>query len=188
MRSITAVVSAADSHSSLGTAGLLATVISGAFLAAMLTAAINVWATRRGTREVERARQRDSFADAFRTYTKYKEFPYAIRRRNGSDLANERTRLSEDLRAVQAELSYHRTWACTESASVGDAYATMIAAARAVAGTAMKQAWLAPPCDADSEMTIPREVIDLSSLELHETAYLAAVTQHLTKLTPWWAR
>jgi hypothetical protein len=37
-------------------------------------------------------------------------------------------------------------------------------------------------------MNIPREVIDLGELATAEAEYLQAVRQHLSSLTPWWAR
>jgi hypothetical protein len=67
----------------------------------MLAGAVNVWMARRRSREEERARIRNTFAAAFETYTAYKEFPYAIRRRRPDEPEGERLRLSEALRAVQ---------------------------------------------------------------------------------------
>lgn len=75
-------------------AGLIGAIISGAFLAAMLAGAVNVWMARRRSREEERARIRNTFAAAFEAYTAYKEFPYAIRRRRPDDPEAERIRLS----------------------------------------------------------------------------------------------
>lgn len=54
---------------------LVAAVLSGAFLAALVTAAINIWLTRRKSREEERNRVRTSFADAFAAYTLTKNSP-----------------------------------------------------------------------------------------------------------------
>lgn len=87
-------------------AGLAGAIISGAFLAAMVAGAINVWMARRRSREEERARIRSTFAAAFEAYTAYKEFPYAIRCRRADDPDGERIRLSEVLRAIQERLSY----------------------------------------------------------------------------------
>jgi hypothetical protein len=174
--------------SGTGSAGLVGAIISGAFLAAMLAAAVNIWMARRRSREDERARVRDTFAAAFEAYTAYKEFPYAIRRRRADTPEAERIRLSEALRAVQEKLSYYVAWTEGESVAVGEKYAKLIAEARRVAGRAMHDAWNDPPRATDVEMNIPPEVIDLSQLKAPETEYMQAVRQHLSNLTPWWAR
>lgn len=169
-------------------AGLIGAIISGAFLAAMLAGAVNVWMARRRSREEERARIRNTFAAAFEAYTAYKEFPYAIRRRRPDDPEAERIRLSEALRAVQEKLSYYLAWTQAESAEVGQQYDRLVAEARRVAGGAMHAAWNDPPRASDPEMNIPPEVVDLRQLEAAEAQYMQAVRDHLASLTPWWAR
>jgi len=62
---------------------LLAAVISGAVLAAIITALINIVLARRKSREEERARLRQAFAEALRAQASYKEFAYAIRLPSG---------------------------------------------------------------------------------------------------------
>jgi acetylornithine deacetylase/succinyl-diaminopimelate desuccinylase-like protein len=145
-------------------AGLIGAIISGAFLAAMLAGAVNVWMARRRSREEERARIRNTFAAAFEAYTAYKEFPYAIRRRRPNDPEAERIRLSEALRAVQEKLSYYLAWTQAESVEVGQQYGRLVAEARRVAGGAMHAAWNDPPRASDPEMNIPPEVVDLRQL------------------------
>jgi hypothetical protein len=172
----------------VSSAGLVGAIISGAFLAAMLAGVVNVWIARRRSREEERARVRNTFAAAFEAYTAYKEFPYAIRRRRADDPDGERSRLSEALRAVQEKLSYYLAWTAAESADVGEEYAKLVAEARRVAGSAMHDAWNDPPRATDPEMNIPPDIVDLSQLAPAEDAYMQAVRQHLSSLTPWWVR
>jgi multidrug efflux pump subunit AcrB len=171
---------------------LVAAVLSGAFLAALVTAAINIWLTRRKSREEERNRVRtsfaDAFADAFAAYSAYKEFPYAIRRRRADTPGEERIRLSEALREIQANLAYHLAWTAAESETVGNAYANLVQHVRRTAGSAMHEAWKSPPADSDDTMNIPPTVVDLSSLAPHEAAYMEVVREHLRRLAPWWAR
>jgi hypothetical protein len=166
---------------------LVTAVLSGAFLAALITTAINIWLARRKSREDERNRLRTSFADAFAAYSAYKEFPYAIRRRRADTPGEERIRLSEALREIQANLAYHLAWTATESEHVGQAYAMLIHQVRRTAGAAMHDAWNAPPTDTDDAMNIPPDVIDLSSLTPHENAYIDTVRTHLQRLVPWWS-
>ena len=167
---------------------LVTAILSGAFLAALVTASINIWLARRTSREEERNRVRTAFAEAFAAYSAYKEFPYAIRRRRADAPGNERVRLSEELRKIQADLAYHLAWTATESKVVGHAYAELVQEMRATAGTAMHEAWAAGPTDADDAMNIPLSVIDLRSLASHEHAYMDTVQGHLRRLAPWWAR
>lgn len=169
--------------------GILVTaILSGTFLAALITAAFNLWLARRKSREEERNRLRNSFAEAFAAYGAYKEFPYAIRRRRADVPAEERTRLSEALREIQASLAYHLAWTAAESETVGQTYTNLVHQVRKTAGAAMHEAWKAPPTDSDDTMNIPPSIINLSSLAPHEAAYMDAVRAHLTKLAPWWAR
>jgi metal-dependent amidase/aminoacylase/carboxypeptidase family protein len=169
--------------------GILVTaILSGAFLAALVTASINIWLARRASREEERNRVRTAFAEAFAAYSTYKEFPYAIRRRRADVPGEERGRLSEELRKIQADLAYHLAWTAAESKAVGEAYANLVQEMRAIAGAAMHEAWKAEPTNADNEMNIPVSVIDLRSLAPHEHAYMDAAEAHLRRLAPWWAR
>lgn len=178
----------ATSPSTGGTSVLVTAVLSGAFLAALVTAAINLWLARRKTREEERNRIRTAFAEAFAAYTAYKEFPYAIRRRRADTPGEERIRLSEALREIQASLAYHLAWTAAESEQVGRAYAKLVEQVRRTAGTAMHEAWNAPANDSDGAMNIPPTLVDLSELTTHETVYIDAVRTHLRRLAPWWAR
>ncbi|MFD8814010.1 hypothetical protein ACFV23_21560 [Streptomyces sp. NPDC059627] len=164
----------------------MSAVLSGAFLAAMLTATINIWLARRKSREEELNRLRTAFAEAFAAHSACKEMPYAIRRRRSDAPAEERVRLSEALRDIQAHVSYHLAWTKIESQSVGAAYAELIQELRRTAGAAMHDAWEAPPIETDIGVNIPPTVIDLSALQPLETAYIDAVRTHLRGLAPWW--
>ncbi|MET8935126.1 hypothetical protein ABZX42_40150 [Streptomyces sp. NPDC004611] len=161
-------------------------VVSGAFLAAALTAAINIWLARRKSREEEISRLRTAFAEAFAAHSAYKEMPYAIRRRRFDAAAEERVRLSETLREIQGNLSYHLAWTKIESEAVGRAYADLVQELRKTAGSAMHAAWEASPIQSDTAMNIPPAQIDLSTLQTLEAAYIAAVREHLHTLKkPW---
>lgn len=177
-----------QSHASTDVAGIVvAAVLSGAFLAALTAAGINIWLARRKSREEERNRLRIAFAQAFAAYTAYKEFPYAIRRRRADVPDEERVRLSEALREIQSDLAYHIAWTAAESETVGRAYGNLVRQLRATAGDAMHQAWAADPISTDTAMNIPSALVDLSALTPYESAYMTAVRDHLRRLSPWWA-
>jgi hypothetical protein len=172
--------SAGDTTASPGL--LTGALLSGAVLAALVGAVVNTALARRKSLEEERARVRGTFAEAFEAVTAYKEFPYAIRRRRDDKPAEERVRLSEAMREVQSRLSYYLAWTKAESDSVGDSYEDLIKNLKIVAGTACRDAWLAPAAHDDADMNIPPIVVDLSGLKTYEDAYIAATQAHLAGL------
>ncbi len=159
-------------------------ILTSSVVAALVTFFQNRWLENRRSREAERARLRQSFAEAFAAYADYKEFPYAIRRRRGDQEREERTRLSAELSAIQSRLSYYRAWTQFESRAVGNAYANLLEEMRKVAGAAMSEAWKQPPVQDDQEMNIPVEAVDLRGLGPEEDKYIQAVTARLDELTP----
>jgi gas vesicle protein len=165
-----------------GSGLLISAFLSGAVIAAVVGATVNVGLAPRKSLEEERARQRIAFAEAFEVVTRYKEFPYAIRRRRADEAAEERVRLSEGLREVQARLSYYIVWIEAESEVVGQSYETLVAQLRATAGRACHDAWLAPPAEQDADMNSAPGLIDLSDLRQYELAYIATVQQHLKQM------
>jgi hypothetical protein len=154
-------------------------VISSAVIAALLTAAFNSALARRKSLEEERARLRSAFAEAFEVVVRYKEMPYAIRRRRRDEPGAERVRLSEEMRNIQTKLSYYQVWIAGESAVVGEAYANLVGELRRVAGKACHGAWKADAVWDDKEMNIGSDVVDLSALPAFERAFIGAVQQHL---------
>jgi hypothetical protein len=167
---------------------LVTALLSGAVIAAVIAAVINVWLARRKTREEERARVRSTLAEAYQAYAEYKEFPYAIRRRRGDVPAEERVRLSEALRQVQARISYYEAWTLAEHAPTGIAYQTLVAEGRKVAGGAMRDAWKAPGLDNDAGMSIGPEVVNLSALAPYETAFMKVAAAHVEAMGLTWSQ
>ena len=104
---VQSAVSSVDS----GTGGGLGLLLPASVLAALLTGTINLALARRRSREEERARVRNTCAEAFKAYSEYREFPNAIIRRDTDRPGEERQRLLEGLRQLQARLSFYQTWA-----------------------------------------------------------------------------
>jgi hypothetical protein len=75
-----------------------------------------------------------------------------------------------------------------ESSVVGQAYAELVRHARSTAGAAIREAWKVPPITDDAAMNIAPGDVDLANLKVSEDAYTAAVSAHLTKLSPWWSK
>jgi hypothetical protein len=157
---------------------ILGLLLSGAFVAALVNIALN----RRKSLEDERARVRTTCAEAFQTVAEYKEFPYAIRRRNKDVPAGERVRLSEELRRIQARLSYYTAWMRAEDPRLAAAYDDLVTNLRRLAGTACSDAWLAEAVDADADMNVAASLVDLAGLTPFEDAFIAAVKTHLDGL------
>ena len=181
-------VAAASSSPSVGWVALTS-VLSASVIAAATSALVNGILARRKSREEECSRIRTVFAEALEAVAAYKEFPYAIRRRDGTEPGKERVRLSEELRHVQSRLTYYTTWIHAESETVGKAYDDLISTLRRVAGGACREAWLAEPITADAQMNIGPDLVDLSSLKPLETAYAAEAEKYLAGyVRPWWKR
>src|SRR4051795_12835057 len=89
-----------------GMAGVSGLLLSASIIAALLTGTINLTLARRRSREEERARVRNTCAEAFKAYSEYREFPNAIIRRDTDRPGEERQRLLEGLRQLQARLSF----------------------------------------------------------------------------------
>jgi hypothetical protein len=159
-------------------------VLPAAVVAAGVAGTVNVWLARSKGRDEERARVRTLLAEAFQAYSDYKEFPYAVRRRDADRPGEERVRLSEQMREVQSRLSYFLSWTALESAPVGAAYATMVGRLRAVAGDSIREAWNSPAITRDEDMNLPASIVDLSSLADVERKFHDAVGAHLHRLTP----
>jgi hypothetical protein len=159
-------------------------VLPAAVIAAGVAGTVNIWLARSKARDEERARVRTLLAEAYQAYSDYKEFPYAVRRRDADRPGEERVRLSEQMREVQSRLSFFLSWTALESAPVGAAYATMVGRLRAVAGDSIREAWTSPAITTDADMNLPASIVDLSSLADVEGEFHVAVGAHLRRLTP----
>ncbi len=131
-----------------------------------------------------RSRRRELYAEALTACMEYKEFPYVIYRRNGKQLHEERTRISEALRDVQKKIAYHQAWLKTESGDIATAYDNLVQTLRLIAGEEMKSRWKSAPIKRDSEMTVAPK-FEWSKIEAKEQEYLITVRRHLA---PVWKR
>ena len=158
---------------------IVVAALSGAS-ASMLTLVYN-------SAQEQRDRHREHFSRALQTVSQYEEFPYVVRRRRASDPEGERIRISTELRAVQAELSYHCTWLMTESPQVGAAYDALIGDLRCIVGSLVHEAWLGSPVDDDAGMNIADIGPEIEKLRPLKEQYLLEVGDHLS-LWPRWLR
>lgn len=144
-----------------------------AVVAAALSAATFLVAGRRARLD----RQRQIFGEAFAAIIRYREYPLIVRRRNASDEANERVRISGDLSSLQAELNTLKARLRIEDQRVGAVFGDLVDATRRVAGPYIREAWNEAAVEADSEMqALP---IDLTPLITHDDYFLRTVRDHL---------
>jgi hypothetical protein len=123
-----------------------------------------------------RERRRELFAGGWAAVQSYKEMAFAIRRRSSNDPAAERVRLSEALREIQHDISFHEAMIGRDpSDAVACMYSELVKKTRTVAGGIIKRSWDEPPIDTDSEMHAPEIASELQALRPYEDAYLDGV-------------
>lgn len=159
--------------------------LTAALLAAVITAVVTLVLARRKHLEEERARVAVVFAEATKAVAAYLEMPYAIRRRNHKEPAEERVRLSQEMSKVQADLSFYLAWTAAESTEVGQRYEELVTKLRQVAGSACHDAWLAAAPTRDAEMNIPPSVVDLSAVRPYQKSFTTAAQAHLDQYLSW---
>jgi hypothetical protein len=177
----------AASTSVTGMAGISGLLLSASIIAALITGTINLTLARRRSREEERARVRNTFAEAFKAYSEYREFPNAIARRDLARSADERQRLFEALRQLDARLAFYRTWALLEAPAVGAVYEALLEEARAITDKAMRAAWTQPVDADDVDQNLDPRLLDPAALSSFEDAFRTAVAAHLRRLAPRWS-
>jgi hypothetical protein len=170
-----------------GMAGVSGLLLSASIIAALITGTINLTLARRRSREEERARVRNTFAEAFKAYSEYREFPNAIARRDAARSADERQRLFEALRQLDARLAFYRTWALLEAPAVGARYEALLEEARVITDKAMRAAWTQPVDADDVDQNLDPRLLDPAALTVSEDAFREAMALHLRKLAPHWS-
>jgi hypothetical protein len=127
-------------------------------------------------RRTDRNRRRELYAGGWSAVQAYKEAAFAIRRRNANDRAAERVRLSESMREIQRDLSYHEALIGREqSGDVAVAYRELVAKTREVAGGIVKRSWDEEPIASDNEMHAPAIASELQALAPYEVEFMDAV-------------
>ncbi|HYG96675.1 MAG TPA: hypothetical protein VD741_06150 [Solirubrobacterales bacterium] len=128
-----------------------------------------------------RERRRELFAGGWAAVQSYKEMAFAIRRRSSADPPGERVRLSEELREIQRDISFHEAMIGRDlSDDVASAYRELVRKTREVAGGIIKRSWDEPPIKSDSEMHAPEIAAELQALRAPEDAYLDEVAAAMT--------
>lgn len=151
-------------------------ILESALVAALVAAAISLATLWWNSRQARLDRQRQLFAEAFAAVAEYREFPFIVRRRDSTGA--DRSAIHRDLSTVQASLHRYEATLRVEAPIIAAVYSKLVLETRQVAGTEISKAWDLPAPKDDRGMHV-RDV-DLSSLEPFETAYLEAVSRHLS--------
>lgn len=159
------------------TAPVLIPLIAAAVTAT--AALVGVWIN--GVRQ-ERRRRRELYARALAVTFDYREFAYAVRRRQAAMPVEERVRLSDALRAVQRDVDQHRALLSLErSNQVAERYEALVLKTREVAGEYMRESWASGGgVDSDPEMNVPD--LDMGPIDSAVERFKDAVRQDLA----WW--
>jgi hypothetical protein len=129
-------------------------------------------------RRAERERLRTLYAAGWSAVQAYKEMAFAVRRRNIEDRAAERVRLSEAIRQIQSDLSFHQALIGRErSHSVATDYNALVAETRLIAGGIIRRSWNGDPITSDNQMHSPEIAAELQVLKPFEDGYLSAVAE-----------
>jgi hypothetical protein len=138
---------------------------------------IKLWWDARSAR---RDRLRALYAGGWAVVQSYKEMAFAIRRRNIDDRPGERVRLSEAMREIQKDLSYHEALIGRErSGRVATEYRNLVAKTREIAGGVIRRSWNEEPITDDSQMHSPEIANELQALKPFEDGYMDAVADDL---------
>lgn len=167
---LSAVAAASDSGSGEGLKVVIPLIAAAiALLGVLATLIVNGY-------RANRERRRELFAGGWAAVQSYKEMAFAIRRRDATDPARERVRLSEALRDIQHDISFHEAMIGRDSAGdVAAAYIQLVKKTREIAGGIIKRSWNQPPIASDAEMHAPEIAGELQELRPFEDAYLDAV-------------
>lgn len=149
-------------------------------IASVLVAAAAIWVN--GYR-ADRIRRRGLYAEAWSAIVRYKEFAFAVRRRDSEHPGAERVRLTTAMSDVQADIAKYQAWISNErSAEVAKRFDEVVATTRRVAGGIVRDSWNKPPIERDSEVHAPEIADALRELESGERTFLASVAKDLA----WW--
>ncbi len=150
---------------------------SALLLAALISAAVSIVGYWQNARAKRLDRQRQLFAEAFRSVMEYREFVYKVRRRPPNA---DRNQITDALSEVQARLNLHMTTLEIEAPFVAEHFVTLVNETRRVVGPQISSAWEQSPPASDANMQI--QDIDMSELEPFEAAYISACNRHLHRV------
>ena len=148
-------------------------------VAALVSAAVSIIGYWQNARAKRQDRQRQLFAEAFRSVMEYREFAYRVRRRPPE---TDRSAITDALSDVQAQLNLHIATLEIEAPSVARHYTTLVSETRRVVGPQIAAAWEQPPPTSDADMSMAG--IDLTELGDLDAPFIRASNKHLRRLAP----
>lgn len=132
----------------------------------------------------ERNRLRELYAAGWAAVQAYKEFAFAVRRRDDATPGPERVRISSALSDVQRDLDYHDALISRNGLTrTAVEYRNLVLMTRQIAGEVIKESWNSDPITADTEMHAPEIAKRLKPLKPFEEGYLDAAADETSH---WW--
>lgn len=147
-----------------------ATILAG-LLAAIVAVGGYAWQQRQ-SRADKRAIM---YSEALRAVEDYAEAPYIVRRRSGKDA---RSTVSAQISEIQSRLAMScALLEISANRHIAEAYKSLVATTRRVAGAAMSAAWRGPRIRRDSDLP-GHAPYDRSAIDDARAAYLDAIREH----------
>lgn len=139
-----------------------------ALIAAAVAVAVAVLSPAFTAAAERRLRRREVLAKAVGALAAYREYPYVIRRRDGTDPPGERRRITGEIMSIQRELTEASIWIGAEAPGLSESFEAAVQDHRRIAGGLMNDAWQAEPADGDSGMNISDVHTALEPLRAHD--------------------
>lgn len=122
---------------------------------------------------IDRERQRNSYAEAYKAVIEWREMSFRIKRRaTGTDVE-----LRERFHDLQEKLAFHEGWIASESNYMATQYRTLIEHVKNESREPIKQAWNIHFLSPDEHLT---ETSELPSKTSQEIIFLECVRIHLS--------
>lgn len=148
---------------------------SALLLAALISAAVSIVGYWQNARAKRLDRQRQLFAEAFRSVMEYREFVYKVRRRPPNA---DRSQITDALSEVQARLNLHMATLDIEAPHVASVYRALVKATRQVAGIQIAAGWTTRARQSDTDLHVGD--VDLSELEIFDQVFIRAARSRLS--------
>lgn len=145
-------------------------------VAAIVAAAIAIVGYNRQQSAARKERRATIYSEALRAVEDYLEAPYLVRRRDGS--ATSRQNVTTQISEIQSRLSFYCALLEIHAPSeVSNAYANLVGAARAEAGSAMSTAWKQRPIAKDKNVPLGHRY-ERSKSDAARQAVITAIRSH----------
>lgn len=154
-----------------------ASVIAAGVLAAAIAAGVGVFGYRQQKETARRDQRAQVYAAAVQAVEDYMEFPYRIRRRDGSVAS--RSALTQQLSDVKSSIEYHQALLSIHApVRVAELYGSFAGTARTAAGPVMTEAWGQSATHTDADVPLGRR-LDRAGVDAARDRLITAMREDL---------